>query len=98
MLRAELRQEFCKRLNSLTISGERTRTEPNGHSYSSEFRYGTFERAFTLPTKVDTENVTARYDNGMLELTLPLSEAAKPRRIAIGTAATAGDGSTALGA
>jgi hypothetical protein len=34
----------------------------------------------------------------MLELTLPLSEAAKPRRIAIGTAATAGDGSTALGA
>ncbi len=84
--------------NSLTISGERTRTEPNGHRYSSEFRYGTFERAFTLPTKVDTENVTARYDNGMLELTLPLSEAAKPRRIAIGTAATAGDGSTALGA
>ena len=43
--------------NSLTISGERTRTEPNGHGYSSEFRYGKFERAFTLPTKVDTENV-----------------------------------------
>ena len=82
--------------NSLTISGERTRTEPNGQGYSSEFRYGTFERAFTLPTKVDTENVTARYDNGMLELTLPLSETAKPRRIAIGTAAPAGDGSAGL--
>ncbi len=82
--------------NSLTISGERTRTEPNGYGYSSELRYGTFERAFTLPTKVDTENVTARYDNGMLELTLPLSEAAKPRRIAIGTAAPAGNGSAGL--
>ena len=46
--------------------------------------------------RVDTENVTARYDNGMLELTLPLSEAAKPRRIAIGTVAPAGDGSAGL--
>ena len=61
-----------------------------------EFPYGTFERAFTLPTKVDTENITSRYDNGMLELTLPLSETDKPRRIAIGTAAPAGDGSAAL--
>ena len=75
--------------NSLTISGERTRTEPNGQRYTSEFRYGTFERAFTLPTKVDSANITSRYDNGMLELTLPLSETAKPRRIAIGTAAPA---------
>ena len=82
--------------NNLTISGERTRPEPNGHSYSSEFHYGTFERAFTLATKVDTENVTARYDNGMLELTLPLSDTAKPRRIAIGTATPAGDGSAGL--
>ncbi len=82
--------------NSLTISGERTRTEPNGRGYASEFRYGPFERAFRLPTKVDTENVTARYDNGMLELTLPLSETAKPRRIAIDTAAPAGDGSAGL--
>ena len=82
--------------NSLTISGERTRTEPNGHSYSSELRYGAFERAFTLATKVDAENVTARYDHGMLALTLPLFEAAKPRRIAIGTAAPAGDGSAGI--
>ena len=74
---------------SLTISGERTRTEENGPGYASEIRYGRFERAFTLPAKVDAEKVSAHYENGMLELTLPLAEAAKPRRIEIGTTAPA---------
>ena len=70
--------------NSLTISGERTRAETNGRGRPSEFHYGRFERAFTLPANVDAEQVVAGYVNGMLELTLPLAEAAKPRRIAIG--------------
>jgi HSP20 family protein len=74
--------------NSLTISGERARREPNGQGYTSEFRYGSFERAFTLPAKVDAEKVVASYDNGMLELSLPLAEAARPRRIAIGMGAS----------
>lgn len=74
---------------SLTISGERTRTEENGPGYASEIHYGRFERAFTLPAKVDAEKVSAHYENGMLELTLPLAEAAKPRRIEIGTTAPA---------
>ena len=74
---------------SLTISGERTRTEENGPGYASEIRYGRFERAFTLPAKIDAEKVSAHYENGMLELTLPLAEAAKPRRIEIGTTAPA---------
>ena len=77
--------------NSLTISGERTRTETNGHGHSTEIRYGRFERSFTLPAKVDAEKVSAHYENGMLELALPLAETAKPRRIAIGTAAPAGE-------
>lgn len=72
---------------SLTISGERTRTEENGNGYASEIRYGRFERVFTLPAKVDAEKVGAHYENGMLELTLPLAETARPRRIAIGTTA-----------
>ena len=37
-----------------------------------------------LPANVDAEQVVASYDNGMLELSLPLAEAARPRRIAIG--------------
>lgn len=71
--------------NNLTISGERTRTERNGRGRSSEFHYGRFERAFTLPANVDAEKVSADYVHGVLELTLPLAETAKPRRIAIGT-------------
>ena len=75
----------------LTISGERTRAETDGNGYASEIRYGRFVRRFTLPAKVDAEKVSARYENGMLELTLPLAETAKPRRIAIGTTPPAGD-------
>lgn len=71
--------------NTLTISGERPRAETNGQGRTSEFHYGRFERAFTLPANVDAEKVVAGYDNGMLNLNLPLAEAARPRRIAIGT-------------
>jgi HSP20 family protein len=70
--------------NSLTVTGERTRTGKDGPGGTSEFHYGRFERAFTLPANVDTEKVSADYVHGVLELTLPLAETAKPRRIAIG--------------
>ena len=68
----------------LTISGERKRTGEDGRGHVSEFHYGRFERTFDLPGNVDADHVGARYDRGVLELSLPLAEAAKPRRIAIG--------------
>ena len=71
--------------NNLTITGERTRAESGGEGHASEFHYGRFERAFTLPANVDSEKVGAAYEHGVLELTLPLAETARPRRIAIGT-------------
>ena len=46
-------------------------------------RYGTFTRELTLPTLVDADKVEARYENGMLKLTLPKAEAAKPRKITV---------------
>lgn len=77
--------------NTLTISGERARTEEDG-DHTSEFHYGRFERSFVLPSNVDAENVSAEFTHGMLALTLPLAEAAKPRRIAIkGAGATKDD-------
>jgi len=51
----------------------------------SEISYGKFEREFTLPDEIDQEKVQAAYRHGMLELTLPLRESAKPRRIQIET-------------
>jgi HSP20 family protein len=71
--------------NTLTLRGER-KPDPQvkaGQYYRQERMYGPFQRTFRLPTPVDTENVQATSRDGLLELRLPKSEAAKPRRIAI---------------
>jgi HSP20 family protein len=59
----------------LTIRAER-RQQDNG-PYRSEFRYGSLARAVRLPTGVDPADVTARYDKGVLEVTVPV-RAVKP--------------------
>lgn len=65
---------------TLHIRGEQQRNDGrNGAAY------GRLEQQLTLPGDIDTEKVTARYHLGMLELTLPLKESAKPRRISIDT-------------
>lgn len=71
--------------NVLTISGERRfDQERKGSNYHRvERAYGKFSRAFSLPTNVDTEKVKAGFDNGVLAVTLPKTDAAKPRRISI---------------
>lgn len=74
----------------LTIKGERRfesdETEENFHRI--ERRYGSFERSFSLPQTVDTGNVTANYDAGVLSISLPKKAESKPRqvKIAIGAA------------
>ncbi len=71
--------------NTLTLRGQRKHeAEVKEEQYHRvERAYGTFQRAFVLPTMVDQEHVQATYKDGVLELRLPKSEAAKPRRIAI---------------
>lgn len=54
----------------LTISAERREEETGKHH--SEFRYGTFSRSVTLPASADEEHVEATYDNGILEVAVPL--------------------------
>ena len=44
---------------------------------------GRFTRQVTLPVLVDADKVEARYEHGVLKLTLPKSEAAKPRKITV---------------
>ena len=60
----------------LTVSGERKFTneskEKNFHSI--ETQYGSFVRSFNLPENVDSEKINARYNNGILELTIPKDE------------------------
>ena len=74
--------------NRLIIRGERKReTEAKAEQYHRlERAYGRFERVFWLPTSVDSEKIQATFKDGVLELRLPKSEAAKPKRIAIAEA------------
>src|ERR1700733_11718478 len=61
---------------NLTIRAERQQQD-NG-SYRSEFRYGSLARAVRLPAKVDAADVTARYDKGVLEVSVPVRTVVKP--------------------
>jgi HSP20 family protein len=70
---------------TLRIRGERGPNNGNAEPIVSEIGYGSFEREFTLPEDIDAEHVDATYRHGMLDLVLPVHEAAKPRRIAIKT-------------
>lgn len=71
--------------NRLTISGERhsTTTGENADYLRVERSYGRFFRAFTLPHTVDSENIQAQYDNGVLTVTLPKHEQSRPRQIEV---------------
>jgi HSP20 family protein len=70
---------------TLTLRGERKPAAgmTEAHDQRRERAYGSFQRAFTLPTPVDTDTVQARMNAGLLELHVPKHEAAKPRRIAV---------------
>jgi HSP20 family protein len=57
----------------LTIRAERRQRETG--PYRSEFRYGSLARAVRIPARVDVAHVTARYDKGVLEVSIPVGEA-----------------------
>lgn len=65
----------------LTISSEEKKesetTEKNGRFTRKEFNYSNFKRAFSLPETVDSEKISAAYNNGVLEIMLPKKEEAK---------------------
>ena len=68
---------------SLSISGERKSEEKfkDAEVYRSERFYGRFQRTVTLPTTVAADKVKAQYTEGILTVTLPKAEEAKPKHI-----------------
>ncbi len=70
---------------TLTISGERKReNSSNGDKAERTERYvGTFRRSIALPTRVDAGKVSATYRDGILTVTLPKAEEAKPKQIQV---------------
>jgi HSP20 family protein len=70
---------------TLTISGERKHEKSdNGETAQRTERYvGTFRRSIALPTRVDASKVSATYEDGILKVTLPKAEEAKPKQIQV---------------
>jgi HSP20 family protein len=75
--------------NVLTIHGTKQQVaeERAERVHRYERTYGAFERRFTLPATVDANGIKASYEHGVLTVTLPKVEQAKPRQIAVQVAA-----------
>jgi HSP20 family protein len=71
--------------NTLTVKGERKfeKEEKEENFHRIERRFGSFYRAFTLPSTVDTENVDAKYEAGVLKIELKKKPEAQPRQIKV---------------
>jgi HSP20 family protein len=69
----------------LTVSGERKfqSEQREGESLRSERSFGAFSRSITLPSAVNAEGVKATYEDGVLTVTLPKAEEAKPKKIQV---------------
>jgi HSP20 family protein len=71
--------------NQLTIKGQRKREAGTKLEtyFARELSYGACERSFTLPEGVDATKISARFSNGMLEVTVPKPVAEAPRKVEI---------------
>ena len=78
------KKDFNIELNNdmLTISSEKevkNETKDGQQFARREFSYQSFSRSFTLPNTADGEKINARYENGILRITIPKKEEAKPK-------------------
>lgn len=72
--------------NVLSVTASRQRTFGEGDEVLiAERPHGEYRRQLFLGEQLDTENISAEYDNGVLTLTLSVAEQAKPRKVQIGT-------------
>ena len=71
--------------DNLTVAGSREKVDETAENgfYRFERRYGTFARAVGLPQGSDQDNISARYENGVLEIRVPKPEEQKPKKIAL---------------
>jgi HSP20 family protein len=80
--------------NILTVSGERKAEEEKRDEgyYRVERAFGSFSRSLTLPEGVKADDVSASFDKGVLEISIPKPEERKPQRVQIGKGSVEGEG------
>lgn len=71
--------------NQITVSAERKeeKKKDTKKSHLSEIHYGSYQRSFTLPTTIDEKKVDAKFENGVLTLTVPKTETSKLKQIPV---------------
>ncbi|MCC6483733.1 MAG: Hsp20 family protein [Armatimonadetes bacterium] len=70
--------------DTLNVSGERSLPQPDdGQWVRVERQYGPFSRSFSIGIPVDVQNVKAVYRDGLLQVTIPKSQAVRPKKIDI---------------
>ena len=69
--------------NVVTVKAERPPRASDAELIAAERPRGVFSRQLILGDNLDTDHITAAYDGGVLTLTIPVAERAKPRKIAI---------------
>ncbi len=79
--------DVCVSDNILTVKGEKkSSSEVKEEDYHfSEMSYGSFSRSITLPSTINTEKITASFEDGVLEINIPKSTEVKPKKISIAT-------------
>ncbi len=70
---------------TIAVKAQEQREQKEGERVYRELRRSSGSRTLTLPTGMDTDNATAAFENGMLRLSIPRAEAAKPRQIPVTT-------------
>ena len=69
--------------NVVTVKAERAARDDNAEMIAAERPRGVFSRQLVLGDNLDTEQITANYDKGVLSLRIPVAEQAKPRKISV---------------
>jgi HSP20 family molecular chaperone IbpA len=69
--------------SEVTVSGRYDRKQENAKRHYSEMRQGSFTRTLVLPQEIDTDKVTASFDNGILRITAPPASQIQTKKVSI---------------
>ncbi len=77
--------DITVRDNIVTLKGNKKEEKEvkEGNCYQIKRQFGSFQRSFELPSAIDRNNVKAKFKDGVLNVTLPLAEEAKPKQIKV---------------